>query len=57
MKMVHKEKGFTIEVEGRRNKPVVTKQGFVVIANGQYKRCNMICAELLEEKFEVLEEA
>ena len=57
MVMIHKEKGFTIEVEGRRNKPVVTKQGFVVIGRGQYKRCNVICAETLEEKFEVLEEA
>ena len=55
--MVHKNKGFTISVEGRRNKPVVTKQGFVIICNGLYKGCNAIGEDTLLEKFEILKEA
>ena len=58
MTMKHKEKGFTIQIESRRNKPVVTKLGFVVIrSNHKYKGCNTITEDMLMDKFEAMEVA
>lgn len=57
MRMIHKEKGFEIQVTGRRGKPVPNKQGFVNIEKGQYKQCHSITIETLEEKFQIAQGA
>jgi hypothetical protein len=56
MIMKHKEHGFEIQIETRRGKPVVTKQGFVNIQKGIYKQCRSLHPEMLEEKFEQIKE-
>jgi len=47
----HKNKGFTVDVEARRGKPVITNLGMIKL-NIPYKGCKMVSSEIFFESFE-----
>jgi len=54
MILKHKEKGYKLQVASRHGKPIITKDGLVVIQKGTYKGFEKVALDLLLEKFEVL---